>query len=48
LIGVPLRLTISKKTLANASVEVKWRAEKDRCLVPLDEIVGWVGAQFGG
>jgi prolyl-tRNA synthetase len=45
LIGVPLRLTISKKSLANSSVEVKWRAEKDRFLVPLGEIVAWVQAQ---
>ncbi len=42
LIGVPLRLTISKKSLAQAAVEVKWRAEKDRFLVPLTEIVAWV------
>jgi prolyl-tRNA synthetase len=47
LIGVPLRLTVSKKSLANDSVEVKWRAEKERFLVPLNEMVGWVRAQLG-
>jgi prolyl-tRNA synthetase len=45
LIGVPMRLTVSKKALANASIEVKWRAEKDRTLVPQREIVDWVRAQ---
>jgi prolyl-tRNA synthetase len=45
LIGVPLRLTVSKKSLANDSIEVKWRAEKDRALVPSSEIVDWVRAQ---
>ena len=42
LIGVPLRLTFSKKSLAQDAAEVKWRAEKDRNMVPLDTIVGWV------
>jgi prolyl-tRNA synthetase len=46
LIGLPLRLTVSKKSLANDSIEVKWRAEKDRFLVPLNEIVPWVRAQL--
>ncbi len=47
LIGVPLRLTVSKKALVNESIEVKWRAEKDRALVPLNEIVAWVREQQG-
>jgi prolyl-tRNA synthetase len=45
LIGVPLRLTVSKKSLANGSIEVKWRAEKDRSLVPQDEIINWLHSQ---
>ncbi len=44
---MPLRLTVSKKSLANESIEVKWRAEKDRALVPLNEIVAWVREQLG-
>jgi prolyl-tRNA synthetase len=45
LIGVPLRLTISKKSLAQDAVEVKWRTEKDRFMIPLAEIVDWVREQ---
>lgn len=45
LIGVPLRLTFSKKSLAQASAEIKWRAEKERFMVPLGTITDWVLAQ---
>jgi glycyl-tRNA synthetase (class II) len=39
LIGVPVRLTVSKKTLEHKAVEVKNREEKDLNLVPLDSVV---------
>jgi len=39
LIGIPLRLTISSRTLQNQSVEVKWRREKETMLLPLENIV---------
>ena len=39
LIGIPLRLTISPRTLQNNSIELKWRKEKDSILVPLSELV---------
>ncbi len=38
LIGVPLRLTLSPRTLKNQTVEMKWRNEKDVQLLPLDGI----------
>lgn len=38
LLGVPLRLTISPRTLKNNSVEAKLRWEKDRSHVPLDNL----------
>ena len=39
LLGIPLRVTISPRTLEKNSVEVKWRAEKESQLLPLDGIV---------
>jgi len=39
LLGIPIRVTISPRTLEKDSVEVKWRSEKEPQLVPLDSIV---------
>ncbi|HJX03743.1 MAG TPA: proline--tRNA ligase [Dehalococcoidia bacterium] len=39
LIGIPLRLTISPRTLQSDSIEIKWRAEKEARLLPLAELV---------
>lgn len=39
LLGIPLRVTISARTLEKNSVEVKKRAEKTAELVPLDRLV---------
>lgn len=39
LLGIPIRVTISPRTLEKDSVEVKWRTEKQAQLVPLDEAV---------
>jgi prolyl-tRNA synthetase len=38
LLGIPLRLTISPRTLESNSIELKWRKEKQTELVPLKEI----------
>lgn len=46
LIGVPLRLTVSKKSLEGDGVEVKWRAEQDRFIVPLGDVVAWAQAEL--
>jgi len=40
LIGIPLRVTVGKKALADNAVELKVRGEKEFTLVPLTEIVG--------
>jgi len=42
LLGVPLRVTVSPRTLQKDSVEVKWRAEKESQLVPVAEAVSRV------
>ena len=42
LIGIPLRVTVSPRTLGKDSVEVKWRSEKEATLVPVDEAVARV------
>ncbi len=39
LVGLPVRLVVSAKTLAESSVEMKSRAETDSSLVPLTEII---------
>jgi prolyl-tRNA synthetase len=39
LLGIPLRVTISPRTLKNDGVELKWRSEKESELVSLEEVV---------
>lgn len=39
LIGIPLRVTVSPRTLEKSSVEVKWRKEKQAEILPLEDIV---------
>ena len=38
LLGIPLRLTLSPRTLQSQSVEAKWRTEKEARLLPLDNL----------
>ena len=38
LLGIPLRLTLSPRTLQKQVIEVKWRAEKDTWLLPIDNV----------
>jgi prolyl-tRNA synthetase len=38
LLGIPLRLTLSPRTLQSQSVEVKWRTQKETRLLPLDNL----------
>ncbi len=40
LLGIPIRVTVSPRTLKQDSVEVKRRSEKESQLVPLTEIAG--------
>ena len=42
LIGIPLRVVVGKKGLAEGKVEFKARNEKDAVLVPVDELVSLV------
>jgi len=45
LLGIPLRLTLSPRTLKSQSIEVKWREEKDSQLLPLENVateVNWL------
>jgi prolyl-tRNA synthetase len=39
LIGIPLRITVSPRTLQKQSVEIKWRNEKEAEIVPLEGII---------
>jgi prolyl-tRNA synthetase len=38
LLGIPLRLTLSPRTLQSQSVEAKWRTEKETQLLPLENL----------
>jgi len=40
LLGMPLRLILSPRTLSTGSVEIKERREKEATLVPWEEIEG--------
>ena len=42
LLGIPLRVTISPRTLEKQSAEVKWRSEKEARLVPLDGLAAGI------
>ena len=39
LLGIPIRVTISQRTLKTNSVEIKWRQEKESQLVPIEKAV---------
>jgi prolyl-tRNA synthetase len=38
LLGIPLRLTLSPRTLKNQNIEAKWRTEKETELLPLENL----------
>ena len=39
LLGIPLRVTVSPRTLKSQSVEIKWRNHKDASIVPLGQAI---------
>ena len=49
LIGCPVQLTVSKRSLAAGGVEAKLRAEPgaEAVIIPLDELAGWVRERVG-
>jgi len=42
LLGIPLRLTLSPRTLKSQSIEVKWRTGKETQLLPLGSVAAEV------
>jgi len=42
LIGVPIRLTVSERALKEGGIEVKRRDQKDKVIIPIDDIHGFV------
>jgi prolyl-tRNA synthetase len=46
LIGVPLRLTVSKRSLADQGVEAKERSADERIIIPLSELMDWLANRF--
>jgi prolyl-tRNA synthetase len=47
LIGIPLRLTISPRTLQTQSIEMKWRKEKEAQLIPLNNAIETIREALG-
>jgi prolyl-tRNA synthetase len=47
LLGMPLRVTVSQRTLEKESVELKRRREKESALVPLSDAVASIAAAAG-
>ncbi len=48
LIGVPVRLAVSAKSLAAGGVEAKHRDSRDRLVVPLADVPAWLRERPGG
>ncbi len=42
LLGMPLRLTLSPRTLKSKEIELKWRTDKEAQLLPLDNLVNQI------
>jgi prolyl-tRNA synthetase len=42
LIGVPIRLTVSERALKEGGIEVKRRDQKDKVIIPIDDIHAFV------
>jgi prolyl-tRNA synthetase len=48
LLGIPLRLTLSPRTLQKQSIEAKWRTEKETQLLSLEDLVAEVDRLLRG
>ncbi len=48
LIGCPLRITVSKRSLNKGGIEVKRRSERERTIVPLEQIDAYLATLRGG
>jgi prolyl-tRNA synthetase len=48
LLGIPIRVTVSPRTLEKDSVEIKLRSEKDSTLAPLSEAVTYISKIIEG
>jgi prolyl-tRNA synthetase len=46
LIGLPLRVVVSKRSLKNGGVELKWRGRKESRIVPVHEAVPTIHAEI--
>ena len=46
LLGIPLRLTLSPRTLQSQSIEAKWRTRKETRLLPLENLVAEVNKRL--
>jgi len=47
LLGIPIRVTVSPRTLGENSIEIKWRSQKESQLMPLEGIASRLKALIG-
>jgi len=45
--GMPLRVTVSSRSLQQGGVEVKWRWSDEREIIPLDSAVERIAEMLG-
>ncbi len=46
LIGLPIRITVSERALAQGGVEMKLRSQTEKNILPLDETVAWIQSKL--
>jgi len=46
LLGIPLRLTVSPRTLKNQTIELKWRTDKDSQFISLEDAISEIKKQL--
>ena len=47
LLGIPYRITIGSRGLANGVVEAKVRGQADALEVPVEKVLSWIQEQLG-
>jgi prolyl-tRNA synthetase len=47
LIGCPLRLTVSRRSLKNGGVEAKWRTGQERTVIAMDDVQAYLREEVG-
>jgi prolyl-tRNA synthetase len=46
LIGLPIRVTVSERSLASGGVEVKLRSQEEKHIIPLEGLINYIKQQL--